>query len=94
MKANIKNIVVEHFVPNPANGGTQIIYRFTNDYGASIVNHSYSYGTELAVIKFNGSGIDDFDLTYDTPITSDVMGHLSPEEINVILQNISELPSS
>jgi hypothetical protein len=88
------NLVKEHFVPNPRNGGTQIIYRFANDYGASVVNHPYSYGTELAVVKFNSSDIDDFNLCYNTPITPDVMGHLSPEDLQTVLIQISELPPS
>ena len=74
------------------NGGTQTIYRFDNGYGASVVNHSYSYGTEMAVVRFNGSSMDDFDLCYSTPITDDVLGHLSPADVDRYLREISELP--
>lgn len=75
------------------NGGTQNIYRFPNGYGASIVNHSFSYGTELAVIKFNSANDEDFNIVYDTPITDDVIGHCSSNKIISLLKNISELPT-
>lgn len=74
------------------NGGTQTIYRFDNGYGASVVNHSFSYGTEMAVVRFTGSSMDDFDLCYTTPITDDVLGHLSPADVDRYLREISELP--
>ena len=73
----------------PANGGNQKVYKFDNGYGASVVNHSFSYGQELAVIRFDG---DDFELCYTTPITSDVLGHLTDEEIDDVLDRIKALP--
>lgn len=69
-------------------GGTQRVYRFDNGYGASVVNHAYSYGTELAVLKWDGAK---FELTYDTPITSDVIGHLSESDVDDLLERISSL---
>ena len=77
-------------------GGTQKIYRFKNGFGASVVRHEYSYGGdaglwELAVIKFDGDEDDDFSLTYETPITEDVEGHLTESEVDELLKKIEAL---
>lgn len=81
------------------NNGTQKLFRFKNGYGASVVRHSFSYGTEkglweLAVIKYIGIGIDDFSLTYDTPITADVIGYLSEIAVEKLLSKIKALPKA
>jgi len=34
------------FKINSVNGGMQKLYRFLNNYGASVVRHSFSYGHE------------------------------------------------
>jgi hypothetical protein len=55
-------------------------------------SYGYSEGLwELAVIKFNGPGNDDWDLTYSTPITDDVIGNLNEAEIENILAKIEAL---
>lgn len=74
-------------------GGVQIIVFFENNYGASIVKHRFSYGNdeglfEIAVIKGN---MEDWDIVYDTPITNDVLGYRTSEDINDILEEISNL---
>ena len=28
------------------NGGTQVVHRFENNFGASVVRHNHSYGSE------------------------------------------------
>jgi hypothetical protein len=71
-------------------GGVQYLFRFPNSYGASLINHSGSYGNEIAVIMWDGT---DYDLTYDTPVTADVLGWLSVEEIESTLDAIATLPS-
>jgi hypothetical protein len=80
-------------------GGTQKLYRFDNGYGASVVRFKYSYGYEyglweLAVLKFTGTGIGDYNLDYTTPITSDVIGHLTPDEVEQTLTLIAALSPS
>ena len=77
----------------PAHGGSQIVYRFPNGYGASVVEHSFSYGLELAVIKFLSADNGHFVLTYDTPVTSDVVGHLDQDGLKDILNQIKDFPS-
>jgi hypothetical protein len=90
--------------PNETFLGTQKLYRFDNGYGASVVRGRMAdmgdfFATytdadtwELAVIKFNSNDVEDFNLTYDTPITDDVIGHLSDQEVEEILHQIRELP--
>jgi hypothetical protein len=86
--------------------GTQRIYRFENGYGASVVRFSEHHGAgilassyggdkglwELAVLRFAGDEIDRFRLIYDTPITDDVLGYLSEEEVDANLAKIEALP--
>jgi len=74
----------------PQGLGTQDIYEFDNGYSASVVRSPYTYGGpnglfELAVMV-NG------DLTYNTPITNDVIGHLTDDGVQEILAKINALP--
>lgn len=80
-------------------GGTQVVYRFANGYGASVVQFPHSYGYaeglyELAVIHFDGENNDAWRLTYDTPVTSDVLGYLSEEEVLATLVQIAALEAA
>jgi len=78
-------------------GGIQRLYRFDNGFGASVVQNTHSYGGneglwELAVLKFSGPDIiKDYKLTYDTPITDDVIGHLNEAEVEEYLEKIEAL---
>lgn len=77
------------------NGGTQVVHRFDNNFGASVVCHNFSYGheegfKELAVLKFLDTS-DGYQITYDTEITSDVIGHLTDEDVNDLLARIEAL---
>jgi hypothetical protein len=78
----------ESFSPFGGDGWT---FTFDNGYGASVVRHPYSYGYpnlwELAVTH---SG----KLCYNTPITSDVLGHLTEQEVCFYLDEINALQSS
>ena len=72
------------------NGGWQFLYKFKNGYGASVVKHDGSYGGkkglwELAVLDGGGA------ICYHTPITQDVIGHQTDEQIETILKEIESL---
>lgn len=75
------------------NGGIQAVFRFPNGFGASVVQSPMSYGGpdglwELAVLKWDGA---ESALTYSTDITDDVIGHLSPPEVEDLLSRIRSL---
>jgi hypothetical protein len=76
------------------NNGIQYIFKADNGYGASIVQHDYSYGGriglwEIAITKYDED--DEWDICYDTPITNDVLGHLSESEVMDYLTQIEHL---
>lgn len=73
--------------------GQQWIFKFENNYGASVVKHYGSYGFEddlfeLAVLYFDG---EDYHLTYNTPITNGVIGYLTNEDVIKYLEKIKNL---
>lgn len=78
--------------------GVHRLYKFPNGYGASVVRFKIGdmYGSytdnenewELAVIKWEDKG---FNLTYDTSITDDVLGHLTEDQVEKTLNKISKL---
>lgn len=82
------------------NGGTQTVHKFENGFGASVVRspnvgfwgstYGYDEGLwELAVITFNEDA--SFNLCYTTPITNDVLGSLSDEDVIAVLAQIEAL---
>ena len=80
----------------PLLGGVQYVFRFDNNYGASVVKHRGSYGHEsdlweLAVIKYNSENTNDWHITYGTTITDDVLGDLTDEEVCETLSAIRDL---
>lgn len=92
VRETFENVIVEE---HGCNGGVQYIFRFENNYGASVVRHYFSYGHEqglweLAVVRFYDDSMR-FDIDYDTPITDDVLGYLNEEEICNVLRQIKEL---
>lgn len=71
-------------------GGYSAKHTFPNGYTASVITGGHSYSNdeepyEIAVM-YNGY------LCYDTPITDDVVGYLTEDAANDILQQIAALP--
>jgi hypothetical protein len=70
--------------------GVQARIHFDNGYGASVVKGPHTYGGkdglyELAVLDSN------HELTYSTPITNDVEGYLTEEDVTKLLEQIQNL---
>lgn len=72
--------------------GKQARISFDNGYGASVISGGGSYTSdqnpyELAVL-FDGA------ITYNTDITSDVVGNLNAKGVDTLLSMIKNLPSN
>jgi hypothetical protein len=89
------------FLPHPNLSGVQAKLFFPNGYGVSIVRlkspscgfASYTNNDqewELAVLFGNE---DNWSLTYNTPISDDVIGHLSDTDVTNIMKQVQELPA-
>ena len=70
--------------------GKQSRIQFDNGYGASVVSHNFSYGGdlglyEIAILDNKGQ------ICYFTPITNDVIGHLTEEDVTEVLIKIQSL---
>lgn len=84
----------------PMNGGVQVVHKFDNGYGASVVKapnvgfwgstYGYEQGLwELAVLTFISD--EEYNLCYSTPITNDVLGSLTDEDVIAVLAQIEAL---
>ena len=78
------------FKKHPQLDGVVSRITFDNGYGASVVKHEFSYGGkdglyELAVLDKDGN------LTYDTPITNDVIGYLREIDVTDVMEKIQKL---
>lgn len=67
-----------------------VLFKFPNGYGGSVIEGQGSYGMELAVVKFKGDS-ENFNLVYDTHIADEVLGHLTKVELLNTLEQIKNL---
>lgn len=80
---------LEHKAHPSSGRGTRAVMDFDNGYGISVIfgRDWYSNGVdtyEIAVMK-------DKAICYDTPITEDVIGNLTKQEVSDIMKQIQEL---
>lgn len=65
-------------------------FSFENGFGASVIRGPDSYGGSEGLFELGVIGVDGH-LNYDTPITNDVIGHLTVDAVNELLDRISQL---
>jgi hypothetical protein len=70
--------------------GVQCRMMFENGFGVSVVSHTYSYGGKDGLFEVAVLGKDG-DLTYNTPVTNDVVGYLNPDEVTEIIEQVQNL---
>ena len=85
-----QDLEFEHVNDAPFMVGKRSRMHFDNGYGVSVVSHSYSYGGknglfEIAVLDKDGN------LNYDTPVTNDVIGYLTEEDVTNVMKQVQEL---
>jgi len=75
-------------------GKAQVVYRFRNGYGASMIwdRASSGSGYEIAVTRYEGPDDNSWELCYETPITSDVLVRLDADEAREVLKQVGDLP--
>jgi hypothetical protein len=79
------------FVSHPVHiEGVQARIQFDNGYGASVVKTPYSYGGDKGLYELAVLGTDGH-LTYDTPITNDVIGYLRDIDVTDVMEKIQQL---
>lgn len=66
----------------------QTLYEFPNGYGANVIYGEYTFGLEVAVIKWNKND-NTWDIDYSTRVTNDVISHV--EELDLFLDKIYDL---
>ena len=64
---------------------------FDNGYGVSVVRGPHSYGGQRGLYELAVLDKDGF-ITYETPVTSDVIGFLKPEDVTKHMIEIQQLP--
>jgi hypothetical protein len=80
------------FKTHPMGASFGIISRikFDNGYGASVVKGPHTYGGDIDLYELAVTDADD-QLTYETPITDDVEGYLTEEDVTKLLTQIQNL---
>ena len=70
--------------------GVQAVITFDNGYGASVVCTPHTYGGDKGLYELAVLGTDGH-ITYDTSITSDVIGYLRDIDVTDVMEKIQQL---
>lgn len=84
-----------HPVAHSYDGSVHALEFFSNGYGVSVVQGPMFYTRsadeyELAVLRGQSGS---WKLTYETPVTDDVVGCLSKDQVTEYMKQVQELPS-
>jgi len=75
----------------PDGSGIYCRIMFENGFGASIVNHKYSYGGKDGLYELAVLGSDE-EIHYDNTVSNgDVLGYLSENDVEIHLKEIKSL---
>lgn len=78
------------FSPRSMGGGVGARLTFPNGYTASVVRGDNTYGGRSGLYEL--AVLHDGRIVYDTPITSDVLGHLTEGDVTERLNEVAALP--
>lgn len=80
----------EIIITDKENGNSmQHTYKFPNGYGATVIQDKCSKGYREGLYEL--VVLEEWELCYITPITSNTIGYLSADEVVEYLQRIEEL---
>ena len=71
--------------------GVRAFHEFANGYCASVIRGPWTYGGEKGLFEL--AVMHDGKLDYTTPITEDVIGHLTEAQVEGLLAQIEALPA-
>ena len=91
---NIDEYVIYKKKATHQHSNNQVVFKFPNDYGASLIQGRYTHGGdeglfEIAVLTFTSD--KDWEICYDTTITDDTLGYLTESEVYETLEQIYKL---
>lgn len=82
--------------PHKLFGGKCLLFRFPNDWGASVVRHQSSKGGiegfwETALVSFPENDSNNYIIRLDTSLMSNTVGYLFIDEVLELLDQIKSL---
>ena len=85
-----KDLEFEQLNDTPYMVGKKSRMQFDNGYGVSVISHTHSYGGRSGLYEVAVLDKDGF-LTYETPVTSDVIGYLTEEDVTDVMKQVQNL---